>query len=137
MDQSGGGEVMSKALVRYDCGLKEAWKAFIEHMQTEDFDKDLVFVYDKTEEVNWIVEESYLDDFAEELWHDHSLSEMMAYTDDPFEDYVIIKLVHFTERDKDQFPLSFNKGKRTAITDVYRFTHHFTIDFSPRFGSTV
>jgi len=132
---------MSKALVRYDCGLKDAWKEFIEYMTMtinhDDLEDDVVFIYDKTEDLNWIVEENKLDDFAEELWHDHSLSEMMAYTDDPFEDYVIIKLVDYDEEDKKKFPLSFKGGKRTSIPNYYRFTHHFTVDFSPRFGSTV
>lgn len=132
---------MSSALVRYDCGLKEAWKQFIEYMimtiNHDDLEDDIVFIYDKTEETNWIVKEDDLDDFAEELWHDHSLSEMMAYTDDPFEDYVIIKLIHYTEDDQEKFPLSFKEGKRTNIPGYYRFTHHFTIDFSPQFGSTV
>jgi hypothetical protein len=140
MDRSWGGEsIMDNCIVEYCCSLKEAWKEFIEYMKSADPDDrdDIVFVYDKTEDSAWVVEEDKLDDFAESLWNNHSLGEKGPYTDDYFEDYVIIKLIDYDEEDQKKFPLSFKSGKRTGVPGYYRFTHYFTVDFSPQFGSTV
>jgi len=139
MDQSGGGEeIMDHSLEVYNCSLKEAWKKFLARMAEEhvgDID-EIVFVYDKDDDVAWAVESCKLDDFAEELWDNCSLWEK-ARDDDPFEDFVIIQLTHWTQADKETYPAAWERIKWTRIPGIARDEHHFTVDYSPSFGSTV
>lgn len=138
MDESGRGEsVMDNCVEVYNCSLKEAWKRYIEFMRAEHVDDidEHVFVYDKDDDVAWLVETCKLDDFAEELWDNCSLWEKAR--DEEFEDFVIIQLTHWTQADKVKYPDAYKHIKWTRIPGVGRDEHNFTVDYSPSFGSSL
>jgi hypothetical protein len=119
----------------YNCELKEAWRAFLELMKDEDPDdlEDIVFVYDKDDEIAWAVENHRLDDFAEELWDNCALWEKQR--DEEFEDFVIIKLI--SEETKELYPALYKDARKTLLPGIYRSKHHFHVEISPSFGSNV
>ncbi|MBS2764002.1 hypothetical protein [Bacillus licheniformis] len=114
---------------RYENGLKENWKEFMDDIQERVNLKgladheDIYFVYNSVEpETAYFFEYHVdLDDWLERIWHEWDYGECLN-VEDSMEDWKVWKLV--TENDVKRFPTTNKKAKKTTMRDdgetIYR-----------------
>lgn len=114
---------------RYENGLKENWKEFMDDIQ-ERVDlkgladhEDIYFVYElgDPDTAYFFDSHSDLDDWLERRWHEDGYWERRD-TEESMNDWKVWKLV--TENDVKYFPSVFKKSKKTPMQDdgetIYR-----------------